>query len=322
MQRQSDIIEAIIQVRRRRKSDRSMSELFIRLMHLESAFSKRQDVHSELLRYFPVALVACLEGYFRLAIKELIDAGSPYLDRAAKVFGSSRLGTEVVKALHGKQISIGEFVAHNIPLGNLAHVNTSLSILLDKDFLTQLRSVADRWAHEIQGKPKTPILENPDSTYAAVARTFEIRHVICHEMASDFELKASEIEDGFAATTMFLKAADELIGDTLHPNAPLTQTAMNIAASADLDAALREVKSLCDAIRKTLEPERIEQFNRAVAAWVAFMEACATFEADAYKGGTIWPTIYGRAATALARSRAGELNDHLRRHERSKGEGV
>ena len=139
-------------------------------------------------------------------------------------------------------------------------------------------------------------------------------------MATDFELKVSEIEDGFAATTMFLRASDELIGDTLHPNAPLTQTEMNIAASTELDAALRDVKSLSDAIRKTLEPERIEQFNRADAAWVAFMEAWATFAADAYKGGTIWPTIYGGAATELARARAGELKDHLRRHERSKGE--
>ena len=316
MKRQSAFIETIVEMRRRRKSDYRMGELFIRLVHLEEAFATRADLDPELLKYFPVALVACLEGYFRLAIKELIDAGSPYLDRAAKLLGGSKLDIEVLKALHGKQISIGEFIAHSVPLSNIAHVNTALSALLDKDFLSELRSVAARWEYEVQGKAKAPILADPDSTYAAVSRTFQIRHIVCHEMATEFAAASSEIEEGFKATTTFLKAAEELIGETLHPNAPLTQTDMNIAAANELNAALDEMRSVSGAIRRTLEPGRVEQFDRADATWLEFMKAWATFEADEFKGGTIWPTIHSGTATALTRARAAELSDWLRRQTR------
>lgn len=306
-----------MEMRRRRRSDHRLSELFIRMMDLEAAFSKRAGTDPELLKYFPVAIIACLEGYCRLAIKDLIDEGSPYLDRAAKLLGGTKLDMQVIKALHGKQITIGEFVAHGIPLSSLAHVNNALSTLLDKDFLIELRTVADRWAYEVQGKAKAPILADPDATYAAVSRTFEIRHIVCHEMATDFTATPSEIEAGFEATVSFLKAADKLIAQTLHPNAPLTQTDMNIAAAKEREAALAEVQTFGQAIRGTLEPERAEQFDQADAAWRAFLKAWATFEADESKGGSIWPTIYSGTAAALARARAAELTDWLRRHERS-----
>lgn len=33
---------------------------------------------AELFKYIPIGLVACIQGYFVLAIKDLIDSGEPY----------------------------------------------------------------------------------------------------------------------------------------------------------------------------------------------------------------------------------------------------
>jgi hypothetical protein len=310
-----DIIEEIIQARSRRKSDSAMFELFMRLSMLERAFKNRGELDAELLKYFPVALVACLEAYSRLAIKEMIDAGSPFLDHSAKLLGNAKLDFDILKALHGKQITIGEFIAHNIPISRLSHINHALSALLEKDMLTELRTVADRWSYEVQGNPKTPILSDPDGTYTAVSKTFELRHIICHEMASNYEVEVLDIERGFTATAIFLKATDELISETLHPNAPLTQTEMNIEAGAQLDAALHEVDALSDNIKNRLNPERVEQFAKAYAAWRTYMEIWAQFEADFHKGGTIWPTIYCGSAAAIAQSRIDQLKEYLHSYE-------
>jgi len=307
-----DIINGIIQSRSRRKSDSAKLELFMRLSTLERAFENRRELDAELLKYFPVALVACLEGYFRLAIKEMIDTGSPFLERSAELLRNAKLDFDVLKALHGKQITIGEFIAHNIPISRLSHINHALSALLGKDMLAELRTVADRWSYEVQGNPKTPILSEPDGTNAAVSKTFELRHIICHEMASSYEVEVSDIERGFTATAMFLKAADELIGETLNTNAPLTQADMNIEAGAQLDAALQEVEALSNNIKNRLNPERIEQFAKAHTAWRTYMETWAQFEADSYKGGTIWPTIYCGSAAAIAESRIDQLKEYLR----------
>src|SRR3989337_3202727 len=129
---------------------------------------------------------------------------------------SVKFDIEAVKALHGKHVSIGEFMAHNLPLSQLTHIDNHMSAILGKHFLEELRSVTDRWAHEIHGKPKTPILVEPDSIYRDVSRTFAIRHIVCHELASNFKVKPIDIEQGFLACTLLLKASDELMGETLY----------------------------------------------------------------------------------------------------------
>ena len=45
----------------------------------------KSDVRNELLRYFPIGMVATLEGYFRLAIRDIIDARQSYRDNIKKI---------------------------------------------------------------------------------------------------------------------------------------------------------------------------------------------------------------------------------------------
>lgn len=307
-----DIISEIIEVRSRRASDYGMSELIVRLRTLESTFEKRDCLDTELLKYFPVAVVACLEGYFRLAIKQLIDAGEPYLSNAGQLIKKLTFDYEAVKALHGKYVSIGEFIAHNLSLSQLAHINNHMSAILGKDFLKELRSVTNRLDHKIHGKPKTPILVEPDSIYRDVSRTFELRHIVCHELASNFEVKPMDIEQGFLACTLFLKASEELMGETLYPNALLTQTDMNNAANADLMAALAKVVELNKNLRDKLPPDRIEAFNLTDDLWKDFMEAWAKFDAHINEGSTIWPTIYCWAAQNIVEHRIQQLTTYIK----------
>jgi hypothetical protein len=90
MSRTSELIQQIIEVRGRKHSDSAIGELFQRLSELQRAFETRGEFHPELLKYFPVGLVACIEGIFRLFIKEIIDTGSPYLERAEKLLTSGK----------------------------------------------------------------------------------------------------------------------------------------------------------------------------------------------------------------------------------------
>lgn len=311
MTRTRKLIDEILEIRQRRKTGHTLSELFIRVSALEASFEKRTEIESELLKYFPVALVACLEGFFRLAIKEIIDTGTPFLENAVKLLSNIKFDYEVIKALHGKQITIGEFVSHQLPISSLSHIQTHLSAVLSKDFLGSLRGVSDRVAHEIHGKPETPILTDPDSTYANVARTFELRHIICHELATNFEISRDEIEVCFYSTTLFLKAAEEFISETLYPGAPLTQTDMNIATGNELNALLEKIEEMEKEILSLLEKDRREDFTLASAAWRAYMGKWATFGANAYKGGTIWPTIYAGSAATLAKDRIAQLTEYL-----------
>jgi len=311
MTRTRELINEILETRQRRKTGQIISELFIRMITLEASFEKRAEIEKELLKYFPVALVACLEGFFRLAIKEIIDTGTPFLENTVKLLTNIKFDYDFIKALHGKQITIGEFVSHQLPISSLTHIQTHLSALFGKDFLDDLRSVSDRAAHEIHGKPENPILTDPHTTYANVARTFELRHIICHELATNFDISRDEIEVCFYSTILFLKAAEELISETLHPGAPLTQADMNIAAGQELHRLLEKIVAIENEILSLLEEDRRGDFTLASTAWRAYMEKWANFRANAYKGGTIWPTIYAGSAAALARDRVAQLTEYL-----------
>jgi len=146
MGRTRDIIEEIADVRQRRRFGEAMSELPHRLFALEQAFKKHDKAENELTRYFPVALIACVEGYFRMAIKDLVDAGEPYLTNAEKPASSIKLDFSVLRAVYGKAITVGELVAHSVQLSRLEHIQAILSSLLGKDFLQELRTTTDRGA--------------------------------------------------------------------------------------------------------------------------------------------------------------------------------
>jgi len=313
MGRTRDIIQEIADIRQRRRFGSAMSELMLRLFALEQAFKKHDKAQGELTRYFPVALIACVEGYFRMAMKDLVDAGEPYLTNAEKPASSIKLDFSVLRAVHGKTITVGELVAHGVQISRLDHIELVLSTLLGTGFLQALRTTTDRWAHEVMDEPATPILTKPDEVFADVARTFELRHIICHEIASAYEIKSEEVAQFFESCVAFLRAADEFISETLHPGAPLTQTDMNIAAGKSLTERQERLRQAVSALKARLDGAELTAFNESQANWQLYCDAWANFVAgERAGGGTIWPLIYAGATKATVERRLEEVSGYKR----------
>lgn len=313
MGRTRDIIQEIADIRERRRFGSAMSELPVRLFTLELAFKDHDKAETELTRYFPVALIACVEGYFRMAIKDLVDAGEPYLTNAEKPASSIKLDFSVLRAVHGKTITVGELVAHGVQLSRLEHIETALSSLLGTGFLQALRTTTDRWAHEVKGEPARPILTKPDEVFADVARTFELRHIICHEIASAYEIESEEVARCFESCVAFLRAADELVSETIHPGAPLTQTDMNIAAGKSLSERQERLAEAVAGLRSRLDATELAAFDESQAKWQLYCDAWANFVAgERATSGTIWPLIYAGAAEAAVERRLEEVSGYER----------
>lgn len=313
MSRTRDIIQEIADIRQRRQFGSAMVELPLRLFALEQAFKAHDKRQSELTRYFPVALIACVEGYFRMAIKDLIDAGEPYLTNAEKPASSLKLDFSVLRAVHGKTITVGELVAHGLALSRLEHIESALTSLLGGSFLQSLRTTTDRWAHEVRGKPSAPILSNPDEVFAGIARTFELRHIICHEIASAYEIESDEVARCLESSVTFLRAADEFISETLHPGAPLTQSDMNIAAGKSLSEKREWLSEAVATTRKRLDVQELIAFDESQAKWEAYCEAWVNFVAgERANSGTIWPVIYFGEAEAVTTRRLDEVRSWRR----------
>jgi hypothetical protein len=313
MNRTRDLIQEMVDVRARRQYGSAMAELPFRLLELEHAFRSFDKSQRELARYFPVALVASIEGFFRMAIRDLIDAGEPYLSNAEKAASTVKLDYSLMRAVHGRQITIGELVAHSVPISRIEHIDAALSTLIGFGFLKQLRSTVDRWKHDVQGKPPEPMLSEPDDVYEHVARTFQLRHIICHEIASAFEVDLFEIEVCFESCVKFLRAANELISDTLHPGAPLTQTDMNITSYNQLLASEEKLSGLLVELQKDLEPEGVESLQSVHRQWSSFCDAWVAHQVGRREdSGTIWPLVHNTTRESLVLEWQRELERHAK----------
>ena len=306
MSKSRNIVEEIMEIRSR-QPNAHFSESSIRLMYLGSAYKSRQNIDKELWRYFPISIIACLEAFFRLAIKQLIDAGEPYLTNSQYLLGKKRIDFDVLKALHGQSITIGDIAAHLISVNNLNQISEVMSELLGHDFLKEVSQTHDRCNVEVFKHPKRAIISDSNITFRFVARTFELRHIFCHEFANKYELDTSEVEWCFEHSCKFLRASEEHIWQTLSPDEPLTQTDMNIDMAKKCDVERKKLDTLIQRVLEYLTTKQTAEFLKANKAWEEFLLASAHVEGLQYEGGTIRPLIEGGAILTLLKERIQNL---------------
>ncbi len=302
------VIDEILEVRSRLRFERREAELFVRLGEIEYAYKR---VDPELLRYFPTALVACMESYFRLVIKELVDFGEPYLSNSSNLLRTDRFDFDILKGLHGQAITIGDVISHYPPISNIGHIVKLMDSLMGCDFREKLRNVYNRWKVEIEKSPKRPIVRDIRETFRYVERSFQLRHIFCHEIATAIDVGKEEIDKCVYHTSLFLKASDEVVSQTLFPDAPLTQADMNIVSYEDYRKEEENLALLLKKVSKVLSSIQKERFYDANEAWHKFVEASVEVEGLAYEGGSIRPTIENLAAARFARERKDQIESLL-----------
>ena len=77
-----NIVEKICEKRERYAFSHASLELVFRMEKIKLLLKNPPSLDPEILKYFPVAIVACIEGYFRMVIEEIIDFDDCFLDRS------------------------------------------------------------------------------------------------------------------------------------------------------------------------------------------------------------------------------------------------
>lgn len=301
---------AEITAKRKRRNQGRHESLLWRLGELDRAFA-RVERESEALHYFIVAIVACLEGYVRERVAEFLDKGQPYLGRAAKLELPEKWNFDLARAIHDKDMTIGEFVAHQLKISQWDHVHKIMTTLIGKDFCAVLSVVKDRWSIELEGGPDEAMLADPARAFMDAKEIFEARHIICHEMATAARPPVARLERLFENAALVLRATDALLCEVLYPNYPLTQTDMNIAAGANLQVAEEALERVEREMREQLG-EAAAAFDSAQGAWRQFCEAeLRQLLGEREGGGTIWPTLYCAEKASMVEQRTVDLRRQL-----------
>ncbi len=82
----------------------------------------------------PIKTVTLIEVFLRNWIEELIDHGAPYVERASKLKVDLKYDFAIASSLQGGSVSLGQLIAHSIPLNRIEVVASVFGTLLDGDF--------------------------------------------------------------------------------------------------------------------------------------------------------------------------------------------
>jgi hypothetical protein len=305
-----DLIEEIKLIKSRTEYN-SRYDLSSRLNDIQDALSEfveyNGDLNSELLKYIPISTVACFESFFRSTVKEIVDFGKPFSDRIADFNQSKniKLDFDVVAAIQTKTLTIGEFVAHILPYNNYNDINSNISTLIGADFSKELKKYRPISEFAIENIELDDFQERFSEILESIKRIFELRHIFCHEFATNFKIDREQIIRDFKNCKLFLEHTNRFIWYILYPNEPIAQTDMNIAAYEKYELKNLELETLIKFIKANsnnedeLEMFEDELFDKSVEIWGKYRDSVATYKASFVEGGSLYPLIYGNALTSI-----------------------
>jgi hypothetical protein len=240
--------------------------------------------------FIPIRLVTMLEVFTRTWIATLVDAGEPYVERAGELVGGSlKFDFGVVRALAGKQVSVGELVSHSISINQMADLETTFTTLIGAKVFPAIAQLSDRWASEVEDV-HDPIIADVEDLRRQLAALFAARHIVVHEMPSGKPYQIDDIGRYILATRDFVHAIDQYLDSMLNGNFPLQQQPMNAEAWRRADEKDAELKSWIES-QETLKSSPL--FSQAQEIWEAFRQVQSEYVGgyDQEWPGTIAPLL-------------------------------
>lgn len=172
------------------------------------------NVVTELERYIPIGLVACMEGYFRSTYASIIDYDGPYKENIAKLDAQPKFSLEMAIALQKNSLTIGEYVAHQLSTNNIDDVNSNVSALTGRNFLRDF--------NQLYLKTQKQLLLFPDieddrgsNVIRLVKDTFELRHIYSHEFDPAATVDSGQLGRKVDAVFEFLATSETFLAELL-----------------------------------------------------------------------------------------------------------
>lgn len=306
-------IEHIIGWKDRRGQARIGAQLTGEVDRISRAWVERKDIEHEFRDFVPMRLVTIIEVFVREIVREIVDYGDPYIERAETLVRGAKIDFIFASNVHKQKLSIGDIVAHSISVNNPTQIISSLSSLIP-DFTRKLKLSHPRWSEEKSSWPLKPIINNYDALIARLARLFEIRHIITHEMPSKPVYNTDEVDDLITSAYDFLDATDWVIVETLRGETPRTQSAMNFQAGDELGESQKKMEEILQIIRGK-EQLPAELLSASQTAWEEYADKEADLHASLVEGGSMYPLIWASTKNEVTEQRIKNLSWWLKKEE-------
>jgi uncharacterized protein YecT (DUF1311 family) len=281
---------------------------------------RSQRTNSELLKYIPIGAVACIEGYFRRIIANLIDRGGPYAENAMGFEDVLRgsLDLRGLLAVQQDTLSAGEFIAHLLPISSLEDIGGHMGVLLNAGFLNSLRGhitlnpvASPAKSEEVAGDPERQA-DLAGLVFATVKESFRQRHIFCHESDSAVSMDVAAAERVIEHTKLFLLGTARMVRDPNDPFAEDGATTVSIndaliAKHEKLEFQLEETLQKLQAAEASGE-EEAKELLKVQDEWKRFRDSQCAFRYNQYRDGSIRNSLCVLEAIRLTKIRIADLD--------------
>lgn len=156
----------------------------------------------ELLRYFSVGLVATLEGYYRLVLRDLIDLSPEFRERAARL-DETRLDAATVLRMSSERVSVAEVITHMLPMSSTTDINRHMSVLTGEDYFGLVKKMPI--------SVTAPLEEAFPAFIDTLNTAFSDRHIACHEVHPKLRLSFKRADTQWRAAMLLMQANENLM---------------------------------------------------------------------------------------------------------------
>ncbi|PBQ34027.1 hypothetical protein CNR22_20340 [Sphingobacteriaceae bacterium] len=202
-----NIAEHIRQLRSRKEFETfwELREAFTRIGKILIELKKSDTpVHKELIKYVPVNLVGSMESFLRSTCAKLINHDEKYLNNAKDLL-KSNLDWELMRQIQKREFTLGELISHQLSFSNFDQIATNFKTILGTNFIKTLQEF-DPTPYFIK-----PYFSDKIKSFNSISKhifsdlndLFEIRHIVCHEMASTMELDLKKVTRIVTSTRLF-----------------------------------------------------------------------------------------------------------------------
>jgi hypothetical protein len=281
--------------------------------------------YKELLKYIPISTIACLEAFFRSIIKDLIDSGKPYCENVTEFNQSKnvKFDFDIVNAIQRKQVTIGEFISHILPLNSYEDINSCISTIIKDDFTNLLKTYKEGGFFNLDKETSNDFNNKADAIIRDIKRTFELRHIFCHEFATNIVVDKIEILRLYENAKIFIRQTDNVIWSLTNPYFPKTQAEMNNQASKTFKNVEIELANLISKIKEASKddlsiPVNKRLFNKTIVAWKKYRKVKAEVDASYFDYGSMYTLMYDNSLTTTTREKIESLKNEYRKEFKKK----
>jgi uncharacterized protein YecT (DUF1311 family) len=285
-----------------------------RLEELRRLWASRRSHWDSVADFFPMRAVTLLEVFTRNWLAFLVDHGSPYLENAAPLFKAGiKVDFDVLRAVHGSRVTIGELVAHTISVNGVGDIDECLSTVIGEKFFHSIADTYDRFEVEREGKPQRPIIPDIRAMKADLAELFRIRHILTHESPRDALLNAADVDRLLSSALSFAKASDQRFLTLVYGDYAITTIDMQDEAKVAWGVADQELGDVYAQVEAKVRD--VELLRRSRAAWETFRDLQAELRSEHLAGGSYQNIAYARELKRLTEQQTEALRWWLRPQE-------